>query len=357
MKLKIKKMITSENCYTLLFMVVVCRLCLFDYFRAAIYKIPLISEFSPLFFPLLFAFLIYKSGLWRKLLQVKRTSFLIVSFFTSAVFISCVFYPQNADFILNADSNGQVRIFTHILPCILYYFLGEHFEPTEKRTRSIAICSCISIAVSFAYLSYYLNSRALVGDDMAASYALLLASLVVTNQALKEKKLCYFIFAVLGMVYALMMGTRGPVVILLCFWLVGSIYYSSKRMSRRIIVLVVLISAMLILVYSPLWMMLLKWINIQLAQAGFTTRVIDSMLKGVSLENSSGRDTIYETLLALIDQRPILGYGVYGEWQFTGYSAHNIYIEAIFQYGVLVGTGMILAMMIGYAKAFNFKEK
>ena len=353
MNIRLKNLISPENCYTLLYMVVICHDCLFDYFRAAIYKLPIVSGLSILFFPLTFVFLIIKSGLGNRIFSVSRKSFFIIVFFALAVFLSCVIYPENAKHILNADNNGNVRIFTHILPCILYYYLGEHFEPSEKIMKRISICCCISIAVTFLYLSYFLKTRTLLGDDMSASYSLLLSTMVVLNQALKERKLIYYLFSFFGFVHALMMGTRGPIVIIVCFCFIGIIYYSSNKTHKRIFWLIVFGALVILFFSSSLFKNLLHLINTWLKNTGFTTRIIDYILSDTGMFVSKGRDTIYDTLLCKLWDRPILGYGVYGEWQFTGYSAHNIYLEALFQYGIIIGSCIILSMFIGYLKALR----
>jgi len=77
-------------------------------------------------------------------------------------------------------------------------------------------------------------------------------------------------------------------------------------------------------------------------QNGLSSRTIDLLLGNEFISHTSGRDVIYATLFEKMGQRPFLGYGTFGEWQFVNYSAHNIWLELCSHYGYPIGTLLLL---------------
>lgn len=55
----------------------------------------------------------------------------------------------------------------------------------------------------------------------------------------------------------------------------------------------------------------------------------------INWEGTSGRDIVYEQAVDLISQKPLLGYGLYGLWDYVDVYPHNIFLEILLNGGCL----------------------
>lgn len=68
--------------------------------------------------------------------------------------------------------------------------------------------------------------------------------------------------------------------------------------------------------------------------------------------HDSGRGDIYRTFFALIEQKPFIGYGIASDIYLVGYYPHNIFIEILFNFGLIFGTILILLLLVGISASF-----
>ncbi|WP_146227093.1 MULTISPECIES: O-antigen ligase [unclassified Mesotoga] len=66
---------------------------------------------------------------------------------------------------------------------------------------------------------------------------------------------------------------------------------------------------------------------------------------GINWAGTSGRDIVYRSALELIKQRPILGYGIFGMWDFS-YYPHNLFLEVLLQGGVIYLVIMLIVLFL-----------
>jgi O-antigen ligase len=64
---------------------------------------------------------------------------------------------------------------------------------------------------------------------------------------------------------------------------------------------------------------------------------------GINWEGTSGRNVVYQTTLQLIEQRPILGYGLFGMWDVYSSYPHNLFLEVLLQGGVFY---LLIALIV-----------
>ena len=76
-----------------------------------------------------------------------------------------------------------------------------------------------------------------------------------------------------------------------------------------------------------------------------------SLDSGVNWKGTSGRDIIYENTIDLIKQSPILGYGLYGFWDVSGYP-HNIILEVLLNGGIIYLVFFIWVAIMFFKKLF-----
>lgn len=91
-------------------------------------------------------------------------------------------------------------------------------------------------------------------------------------------------------------------------------------------------------------------------QFGIKSRTLILFLKGgVYL---SGRDQIYEDVIAEIIERPFFGIGLKGDTRIIGSSyVHNFFIEIIGNFGIVIGVIISVAIVMLIIKSLMNKER
>jgi O-antigen ligase len=187
-------------------------------------------------------------------------------------------------------------------------------------------------------------------DDMSRAYFILLNVLLVINYAFDKRTIIGIAFSVIGTLFLVSMGTRGPVIIALSFTAV-KIVLSSVSKGHGFLAIVAIL-ALIWFVNSDYWNAFLYYLQGVLESLGLSTRVIELAIQGETLTYYSERDEIAQLVISKIKERPLMGWGVYGEWQFVGWSAHNMYLEILDHYGVILGGFIIIWMLFINVKAF-----
>ena len=344
--------LASNKWFALLASVMLCHNSLFQYFAVIIGKLPVVSDLESFFFPAVYLLLVVFSFNTLRFRRIKATDALVILFVILAILVTVMVYPKNTPYILEDMLDG-------ILPCLPFFLLGLCLSLDEKTYKTISRISCIAIIVSTLYLFYFMRTRSLGGShgenySMYWSYVLLPNTLIAIDYSFRTKKPFAVLCAVIGVIYAFGMGTRGPIVILgaeivVCIW-----KYSKHRTSRKVLALIFLAILAVIFVASPLYLLTLNALRSMLARQHVSTRVIDYMISGEMISYTSGRGDIYADLLNSLSERPILGYGIYGEYP-IGYlaGAHNIYLQMVFQFGYPLGIALLASYIAVFVKALR----
>lgn len=343
--------LTSNTFFTLLIGVMLCHYTLFDYFAVIIGKLPVMSIFKPLFFPILYSLLALLSLNSARLKWIRANDIGIIIFLTVSILLTIIFHPQNSQYIAE-------ELWTDILPCIPFFMLGLCIDLDEDTYKTISLLSCLAILVSTLYVRYFLNSGRTLGGShnedysMYWSYLLLPNTLIAIDYFFKSKKLLPAICSATGVIYAFAMGTRGSIVVLAVFIIICVWRYINLRTSKKIIVMGVLGIFVWTFISSSLYTQALLEFRDFLDNNGVSTRVIDYLISGEMVSQTTGRDDIYIDLLNKLNEHPFLGYGVYGEYP-LGYhaGAHNIYLQVVFHFGYPLGSIIMLSYITVFIKA------
>ena len=301
------------------------------YILSIIRRLPVIGHFDKFILPLtmLFLFIIAnKKKIWR---YVYPSDILVMVFVIFSIFTTLVIYPRNSEYLwYNFD--------LYILYCIPAFLVGlSSVEYDEDMFLIISRLSCVSIVASFFLLFYYGSLGKETIDELGQSYAVLPNTLFVLAYYVYSRKKFYLLFSVLGIAYALMLGSRGPIILILVFIALSTIYKNKERLP---VVLVIGLAVYLFIEFG-LYRDVLLGISRILKNMGYSTRIIDLTLAGEAISHTSGRDEIYELLLDILKSKPFTGYGLFGEWQFVGWNAHELYLEVVFEYGWPLGVLLI----------------
>lgn len=279
--------------------------------------------------------------------KFQMSDIFIMLFVVLSIFLTWLLYPENIEKYMF----GEDQFWPTVFPLFRFFIVGLFIIPKDETMTLMGKVSCIAILVEIYFLLFYLRGTDLQrNDDMSRAYFMLLNVLLVINYAFDKKTFVGIVMSVVGIMLLLSMGTRGPIMIVLAFIALRIIQNSTNKGGKGVVVVILLF--LMCFVNSPYWNFFLIFLQGVLDSLGMSTRVIDFTIEGETLTYYSERDEIAEIVMSKIKERPFEGWGVYGEWQFVGWSAHNMYLEILDHYGVIIGGIILLWMVFISVKAF-----
>jgi len=342
--------IQSNIAFMLLILVAFCQKSLFQYIPVIISKIPIISPLSELFFPFIYIILVLLAYNPTRFKWLKSGDLLLIITIFIAIFITFILYPNNIRYIVSAFKED-------LSLCIPFFLLGICFVADEKTLNTLAIGSGIAIIVNALYVIYYQSTgRQVSTDSMYWSYILLPNTMIVFNYALNSRKILAWLCFIIGLIYAFAMGTRGPIIILVVYILAAFWIHSKKSKIYKTVLFLIFGGAAYFFYSSQLYNGLLLIFKNFMVSNNLSTRIIDYLLSNEMVSYLSGRDEIYSVLIKKLLERPFFGYGIYGEWQFGFYSAHNMYLEVLLHFGIFIGIAILITLMIIFIYCLKISE-
>ena len=178
---------------------------------------------------------------------------------------------------------------------------------------------------------------------MAFSVLILLAQFTVNSKI--------FSLALAGILSAfiLFVGSRGPFICVIAFIIIELLL--SKRYSRKkkvgIIIFICVCLGIILINFNKILMFMYK-VSIDI---GFDSRSILLLMQGEAVSHDSGRNVLQEYYMELIQRKPILGYGIMGEWISDGTYPHNIVLEFLLAFGYPIGIFFLVVLLFILVKA------
>lgn len=272
---------------------------------------------------------------------------LVMVFVVVAIIVTWLIYPANIEDYMF----GNEQFWPTVFPLFRFFIVGLFLIPNEETVDLMGKVSCLALLVESTFVMLILRGSELQGnDDMSRAYFILMTVLLVINYAYDRRTYIGMAFAVVGILFLLSMGSRGPVMIVLAF-IAAKVFQTSTRSGKGYIVVIALLLIMWF-VNSDYWNAFLLFLRDILSTLGFSTRILDFAIEGETLTYYSERDEIYAIVWKKIQENPIYGYGVYGEWQFVRWFAHNVYLEILAHFGVILGGAILLRLIYLPIKAF-----
>ncbi|MEA5026330.1 MAG: O-antigen ligase family protein [Erysipelotrichaceae bacterium] len=308
------------------------------YLEQIIERIPIIGSVSKLFVPCLFILLVLLSS--RRIKKIRIKDFLFIFIFYILLGLSFVMFENNQPYI-------ELYFYSIVFSIVPYYFLGLTFEYTDNMKKWLRFFALISIIIAWLYLAYYYSTgRIFQTDSMYEAYAVVIHVMILLDWAFEKLDLLNAILSVAGVLYLLSMGTRGPLLIVIIYCGVLVIRKSFSSTKKKVILICILILLAVIFGFTDLFKEIITWMKTIVGGWGLSTRVFDSVLYGVAQDSLDDRSRIYTVLLRSLSKKPFLGYGLYGEYPFIEWSAHNMFLQTCFEFGYIIGIPLILAFII-----------
>lgn len=326
---------------------------LMQYVRAAVMRIPVIGSYPDAVMAVLYIIVIVLS---LPEFRLSAKDILFVLGFSAVFVLECLFQE-------NPYLDAYFPKF--LITTLPLYFVGvalSEYENEEDVIYHLYILSAVTIIINFIYkVVFGTPMDAIVSQyqgDMDLAYNLLPHCCLVAFYARKKSNIFNIVLTIFGTFYLLMLGTRGAALILLIniAWNIVSGNNSKKTVAR----IVALFGAIGAFLASPIYDAVILWMYKNAQKFGLSIRIFDKLLSGTQL-GSSGRDHLTEQLLVSIREHSLLGTGLCSDRMIIGIYAHNLLIELWVEFGLIIGTVLLLALVItlwrGYINSSSKVEK
>lgn len=325
---------SSDKAFLAMVIIALCQDTLFVYPVAILSHLGPLSLLADIFFPVTYFVLSVIALQGRQLLRyIRGGDICLIVFFALYVLFSTTLHPKQTQAISD-------WLKPEILPCLPFFFLALCFKVDSISMETLGKWSCLAVVLTSLYRIFYQNPEVEWETDynMGAAYGLLPNILITINYAFHaKKKIIPLLCSIVGIFFLFAMGTRGPIVIAFALTFVCFLINSSNSGIKKILISFPFVLLLIWFAFSPTFIYLLGWLGDILSSMGLSTRAIKFGVSGEFISYTSGRSDITDTLVRQMDSMPILGYGVLAENRFDILSAHNLYLQAIFNYGYLFG--------------------
>lgn len=195
--------------------------------------------------------------------------------------------------------------------------------------------SLISILIIFVDKGSY-------AYNMHFSYILSLAMFFHVLEFVRHKKKINLLVAIMDLLLIILYGSRGPILCLIVFMALYFILGSKKTITK---ILFCIIAALLALNVEPLT---LSFRNL-MDGMGLKSRTISLLDQGVGYV--SGRDVVADEAVDLIQDNKIFGLGIAGEFRYMENYPHNLVLDLLIHWGVILGVLMLIYLFYLVARA------
>ena len=331
--------ITPQLCFSFLLGLLWCQNTIMPYVIQVLKRIPVFNLFADYVMPAVIIVGIVLSVPYM-LQKIKWQDFL---FYISAVLIVLffmIFDQKNSQYI----EKEAYRIIVTVLP---FFFIGLCFD-LKKNEKLLFWLSLLGCATVFLYQFYCLYlGRELLHDNMNSAYNVLPSLCFLIYYAFLHKKIKFWLIAILFCLLEFLFGTRGPILCLAVFFL-GGLYLtviSKKSVIKKLIILFLFLLIVLAFFFTNLIDNIVHWFSLRFEEWGLSTRIFDYFIEG-DIADDNGRDPLYESVITAIKNN-LFGYGLMGDrYILDGSYVHNIFLEIWCQFGVILGSGILISLFV-----------
>lgn len=208
-------------------------------------------------------------------------------------------------------------------------------------SRIIALISLILVILSLFKKIESLNDSVY---SMGLGYACVLPLMILFWNAVEAKSVVDFVGGIALFAILLIYGSRGPLVSILLFF----VYYLLRYLFDNKKYLSVLTLTIAILFGLSYFNSILESLNSFLNANGFYSRTVYLLIN--DSVHDSGRYAIWKIVFNEIKENPFEIRGINADYQLIGMYSHNIVLELIYEFGIIIGSGLLIIIAFNCIK-------
>lgn len=282
---------------------------------------------------------------------MKRSWIMFVSTYMVSMFIflyNYLIFPQNSEALISII----FPFFFICLPCFVY-----SFSINDKNVLMNVIYKVSEIVFIVGTLIGILTftNRINIGNySMPLSYYMLLPAIINTYRLFMKKSTGSILKVIISLIIILSLGSRGPIMSFGVYIILASIKNIKKITYTSLLLYTSIFFALILGIVF--FQNIIAYIYGLLMNFGIRSRTLYLFMQDNL--HLSGRDALYEVIIRQIAENPIIGIGIAGDRVFLGgrYS-HNIFIEIFSNFGVIIGSIIIVVITFISYKAILSKNK
>lgn len=188
------------------------------------------------------------------------------------------------------------------------------------------------------------------------AYAILPAAVILCSNLFEKLKPLNTVLFMITIIFMFSMGARGPVICVILFLLLKLMVIYKRKLNKAIILSAVMVA--LTALINHYFSNILYLFLVLFEKLNLSTRILITLIEGTFLKDSA-RNALMEYSKELILKHPLLGVGIgndrlllankmqnSGTLEAMGWYPHNIFLEFLLQFGVILGGAIIIFMLI-----------
>ncbi len=305
-----------------------------------------------IYIPVLFIFALSK--------KLKAADFFVLLTATAILFlVSYIVHPQYDSWYFHEQYGVILRIFRPDKPIYAYLFvrLSRTSEELLKGLKAVGV-------LNFLYYFYTYIKRSGIGYwevvnsngeiiktsyNLDFGYSVTFVAIIFAYFFFREKKKLYGVLFVICTFIVLAVGSRGSLLCLLIFFVLYFLSSSKQYFNKKRIAIIFFLGIIGIIIFAVSYKHIFSYIVNSLESIGISSRTLTSLAEG-SISDGNGRERIYSLAIGMIKNGGIFGYGPYGDRYIIGQEfywgyAHNIALEILITFGVIIGSIILIAFL------------
>ena len=275
--------------------------------------------------------------------------------------ITLFFWPENQVYMFGELFDGVYNPLYRILigfPLLFVPVLIKDENVLYNYIKKFAYVNTIIAIITYVWIILIKGANF---EYMTFAYNMAFSSFICCVDAFKSRNIIKKVIVIFSLFSILIVGSRGAAVSVVVFVVFYFIFLRNKTFSRNQIItftLIILFLALFLILNNNIML----WLRDFLSQIGFNSRSINKLIEG-TLFYDEGRSNIAATVWEAIKQRPVVGNGIFGDRVALATSpygkgtyAHNLFLELLCQYGVLLGGVLIILYLFNSIKALFIKK-
>lgn len=289
-----------------------------------------------------------------KRLQVWQIAGIIVEITVLTFFMLSSSNRETHEIVLN-------KVITQCIPMFLCgACIVDYADAYKKLIRVMDIIPYFYLLMMLMFGLNKLSADATYSQS--DGYTMLLIAVVLTSATVEHFSIKHLIPLGISMFFMLSYGARGPFVCWIMFLVIKIAIQMNQVTAKKKIGVIIGLSTIGGLLFFNYYKILMG-LRVFFSQSGFSVRIIDRMLDS-SLLTDKGRGSIAEMCLDRIQSNPLSGTGpvndrIYLASRFgikgngLGSYPHNIFLEFLMQYGVIIGGILVILVIMVLIKAYR----
>lgn len=274
--------------------------------------------------------------------------------FVMLCLVSVMLYSDNQIYIISYLRNYFLLVFPYLIVGFVLYDYQNLFKYAKWLVPLAIISALVEYAITLS------TTQMLSSDNMSFAYYILPSVIFALYFAFTNRTIFDVLLSIVGVLLVVAAGTRGPVLCVIFY--IGLYLLLHFKSSRMIIATVTSTIGLTWFVLSEYLIVFLQRLNNVFIKLGLSTRILDYLLLG-NYFDISVRDTYFNTVLDAIMSRPFIGYGVFGDRSILQYIGaapegtvgtyvHNIFIEFLCHYGIILGSLILFGLTYFLIKSY-----